>query len=316
MTELLLPALEGTNPLGYLAALGALDAMARGGRQATLRWTDDLVPQALLGGVEDTDDLLDLLDDDRLSWADSLVLGYPESKPLTDAKPDAGVLRDWFERVFASNRSADSDMLCSIVAEGAFDRNKKAKPTHLHFTAGQQQFLDMVRTLASDVTKDMLKEAIDGPWRYDSPLPSMSWDVRGERLYAVRATNPSGEKRLGVPGADWLAFRGLVFYPVSAVGGTLRTTACNTEWKRSAFRWPLWCVPASRVVVWSLVGDRSLVSAQSLRTQRTVQPRDLAARGILRIMESPIRRSDQGGYGSFSGPETLISALTGLQVRC
>ena len=40
MTDTPLPALEGTNPLGYLAALGVLDAVAaRTG--TTLRWTDD-----------------------------------------------------------------------------------------------------------------------------------------------------------------------------------------------------------------------------------------------------------------------------------
>src|SRR5580658_293248 len=246
MAELLLRALDGTNPIGFLAALGALDATARSGRLATLRWTDDLVPQALLGGIEHTDDLLELLNADRLSWATSLVLGYPDKKPLTDAKPDEHALREWFEFAYTAARGVDIDMLCSIVAEGAFDRSSKAKPTHLHFTAGKQQFLEMVRMLAADVNKEMLKEAIEGPWKYKSSLPSLSWDARGERLYAIRATDPAAEKRLGVPGADWLAFRGLLFYPVSSVGGSLRTTACDKDWKHSAFRWPLWSAPASR----------------------------------------------------------------------
>lgn len=308
MTELSLCALEGTNPLGFLAALGALDATARSGRKATLRWTDDIVPQAMLAGVADSDDLLEVLDQDRLSWARSVVLRYPETKPLADAKPDEHLLRGWFENAYQADHAMDADMLCSIVAEGAFDRAQKAKPTHLHFTAGQQQFLEMVRTLATDVNKDMLKEAIYGPWKYKSPLPSLSWDARGERLYAVRATNPSGEKRLGVPGADWLAFRGLIFYPVSSVDGSLRTTACDREWKHSAFRWPLWSAAASRDVVRSLVADRSLVAEQRLGRPRNPQPRDLTARGIIRLLESPIRRNDNGGYGSFGGPETLISA--------
>lgn len=307
MTELRLRALDGTNPLGFLAALGALDATARSGRQATLRWTDDLVPQAMLGGIENSDELLEVLDADRSSWAQSLLLRYPETRPLADAKPDEHMLRGWFESAYAADRAVDADMLCSIVAEGVFDRARKAKPTHLHFTAGQQQFLEMVRALRIDVNKHMLKEAVDGPWEYKSPLPSLSWDARGERLYAVRATNPSGDKRLSVPGAEWLAFRGLIFYPVSSAAGSLRTTACDRDWKRSAFRWPLWSVPASREVVWSLVGDRSLVSEPSLYGRR-IQVGDLASRGISRVMESPIRRSDQGGYGSFGGSETLVSA--------
>lgn len=308
MNEILLPALDGTNPLGFLTSLGMLDAVARAGRQATLHWTDDIVPQAVIRGIEDAGDLLELVDADRISWAKSLVLNYPQQHPLPDAKPSDIVLRAWFESTFEASCGADADMLCAIVAEGAFDLGMKAKPTHLHFTAGQQRFLEMVRTLAAEVNKDMLTEAIFGPWRYKSTLPSLSWDARGERLYAVRATNPSGEKRLGVPGADWLAFRGLVFYPVSAEGGTLRTTACNRAWKSSAFRWPLWSVPASRDVVRSLVGDRDLVSDRSSpKRHRRVRPQDLTARGLLRILESPIRRSDQGGYGSFGGAVTLVS---------
>ena len=44
--ELALPALEGTNPLGFLAALGVLDALAARIDGATLWWTDELVPHA------------------------------------------------------------------------------------------------------------------------------------------------------------------------------------------------------------------------------------------------------------------------------
>lgn len=307
MNELPLPALEGTNPLGFLAALGALDALAATTPEATLRWTDDLVPHALIGGAGDVGQLLDALDKDREEWARSSLLRFPEDEqgPLSDAKPDGERLRQWFEFVSGpAGSAADSDHLCAIVAEEAFDNNNRAKPTHLHFTAGQQQFLDMVRSLASNIDRERLREAVCGPWRYDSPLPSLSWDSRGERVYAVRATNPSKEKRLGVPGADWLAFRGLVFYPVARTDhGTLRTTACDAEWKSSAFRWPLWPVPASRNVVRSLVADRKLVANDA-----QVHARDLTARGISSLRRALIRRSDQGGYGSFGAAEILVSS--------
>jgi hypothetical protein len=306
VNDVLLPALEGTNPLGFLAALGSLDALAATAPDVTLRWTDDLVPHAIIGGTGGLDQLLDALDKDREEWADSSLLRFPEDQePLPDAKPDGKRLRKWFEFVSGpAGRPADADHLCAIVAEDAFDNNKKAKPTHLHFTAGQQQFLNMVRKLASGVDRERLREAVCGPWRYDSPLPSLSWDSRGERVYAVRATNPSKEKRLGVPGADWLAFRGLVFYPVARTGrGALRTTACDAEWKSSAFRWPLWRVPATRNVVRSLVADRTLVSKRAL-----VRAEDLTARGIASLREAPIRRSDQGGYGSFGAAEVLVSS--------
>jgi hypothetical protein len=308
-SEVALEALEGTNPLGFLAALGVLDALARQVGGVTLRWTDELVPHAVVGGIGDLGLVLDALDRDREEWRCSALLGFPPGSPLPDAKPDRPTLRAWFEEVYREpGRRADSDQLCALVAEDALDGNGNAKPTHLHFTAGQQQFLQMIRTLASQVGRERLREAACGPWAYDSPLPSLSWDSRGERVYAVRATNPSGDKRLGVPGADWLAFRGLVFYPVArTASGSLRTTACDGEWKRSAFRWPLWAVPGTRDAVGSLVADRTLVSRDA-----DIRPDDLAARGLLCVLQAPIRRTDQGGYGSFGAPEVLASAPRAL----
>lgn len=306
MTDIPLPALEGTNPLGFLAALGVLDAVSAALPGATLRWTDDLVPHAIIGGPGDLGWLLDALDKDREQWAGSAVLRFPaDGQPLADAKPDGRQLRQWFEHAGDRNRCrAESDLLCALVAEDAFDNNGRAKPTHLHFTAGQQKFLAMVRELAVAVDRGRLHEAICGPWWYDSPLPSLSWDSRGERLYAVRAVNPSNEKRRGVPGADWLAFRGLVFYPVTRTPrGTLRTTACDAAWKTSAFRWPLWILPATRQVIRSLVADPSLVSSPPGAT-----PAELVARGIASVRQASIRRSDQGGYGSFGAADTLVSA--------
>jgi hypothetical protein len=152
-----LQALEGTNPLGFLAALGVLDALARADAAVTLRWDDDVVPYAVLGGVSDLAGVLDMLDADRQGWAGSPALNFPRRAPLRDAKPGARQLREWYEAVAGTGGpDADADLLCAIVAEGAFDRNGNAKPTHLHFTAGQQQFLDMVRTLAASVTREHL----------------------------------------------------------------------------------------------------------------------------------------------------------------
>jgi hypothetical protein len=163
--------------------------------------------------------------------------------------------------------------------------------------------LRMVGELAAGVDRGRLREAAIGPWRYDSALPSLSWDSRGERVYALRGMNPSSEKRLGVPGADWLAFRGLAFYPVARIRGSLRTTACDTAWKSSAFRWPLWRVPVTRNVARSLVADPSLVAKDA-----RLGPHDLEARGIISVRESKIRRTDQGGYGSFAASTSLADA--------
>ncbi len=157
--------------------------------------------------------------------------------------------------------------------------------------------LRMVRQLAADIDTERLTEALFGPWRYDSALPSFGWDNRGERIYAVRATNPSKDKRLGVPGADWLAFLGLSYFPVWNQSGALHTTACSANWKHGTFTWPLWSRPLAPPVIRSLLRDSSVSSATD--DQRRI-------RGITVTLQAPIRRSDQGGYGSFGAAEPVV----------
>jgi hypothetical protein len=111
-------------------------------------------------------------------------------------------LRAWAAEVVETldESRADADLFTALVAEGAVDGRGNTKPTHLHFTAGQQRFLQIARELAAAVDADRLREALFGPWREDSPLPSLSWNSGGERLYALRAIDPAKDKRLGVPG--------------------------------------------------------------------------------------------------------------------
>lgn len=297
--------LAGTNPLGFLAALGLLDVAHRAHLDPRLSWTDDVVPTAVFDGG-DLAAVTDLVLADRDRWVeDSLVLNYPPDAPFPVLKPPLDGLREWIGAVAGSrSHPADLQMLRALVSEGARDGKGVSKPTHLDFTAGQQQFLVAVREIAHAVDRERVEEALIGPWRYDSDTKTMSWDGRGDRVYAVRATNPSNEKRTGVPGADWLAFLGLSFYPVAATTDwQLLTAACDTSWKVSAFRWPLWGVPASYSTTRAVVTDPAIVG---LRLTASIDPGVLRARGIRRVLRAPIRRSDQGGYGSFGGAEALI----------
>ena len=149
----------------------------------------------------------------------------------------------------------------------------------------------MVNALREGVTRDDLDEAIFGPWRYTRALPVLQWDSSQTRDYALRAGDPSKEKKLGVPGADWLAFRGLPFVRVAPVRDRIGTTGCRGGWKTGFFRWPIWTGPLTRSVVSSLLTSPELFEAD---------PRILRARGVRIVFESAIVRTDQGGYGSFS----------------
>lgn len=294
--------LRGRNPRGVFAALGALDVATRAlpDVPVTLAWTDTIEPVAVIAGPRDLDHLVELCEQDRERWATSPLLTWgPVGIPAADLKVPPGSVARWFDECGASDDRSDADLLAALLAEGPVSGKNDAKPTHFHFTAGQQKFLAKVRDLRQASDADALREALAGPWRYASKVTGLGWDAGSERIHAYRAIAPTKEatKPTGVPGADWLAFLGLRFFPVAASGDRLMTTGCNGRWKREVFTWPLWRVPAVAPVVAALVGRGDLAA---------MLVADRHALGVHHILRAPIRRSDQGGYGSFGAPDEAL----------
>jgi hypothetical protein len=174
------------------------------------------------------------------------------------------------------------------------DNNGNTKPTALHFTAGQA-FLTMVEALRTGIDDAALDEALHGPWRTESRLPSLSWDSSVARLHALRASDPSSEKRGSVAAANWLAVHALAFFPVWVQRGELRTPGVAGGWKDSVFTWPLWNAPA----------DARTIAALLRFDARSWNARERSALGVTTACSSGIRRSDQGGYGTFT-PSTVV----------
>lgn len=296
MPSLTLTGLDGTNPLGFLAALGALLGSSDG-RTTSLRWEFQGTWFPVLEGCfADLDALVERLDRDRMECEKdpALALTYSGKR---DLKPRPDVFRRYLEELVSDATSKNRrsvDWAAAFATDVAVDNNGNTKPTALHFTAGQQQFLQMVRELVGKVTTADLREALEGPWTYSKPLPVMGWDSTSTRDYALRASDPSQDKKLGVPGADWLAVRGLAMFPVAPRGARVLTTCCTGGWKDGKFTWPLWTVPLSAPVIRTLL----------CQEVGSMAPAERQARGISIVLTSGIRRSDQGGYGSFQ-PATV-----------
>ena len=316
--KLLLPALDASNPLCFFAALGLLQSLTDSGspdadmRNWQLSWRDVGYWAAVLHGSSDFDDILDRLDQQRRSWESELALQLAYSKEngarvaadaeaaTFDLKPAPAAFSDYLTDVATLCTPTSMRSVRTVAAYGSelVAANKgDLKPTALHFTAGQQTFLGMVRALQQGVRIEDLREALQGPWKNLSSLPSLSWNASAQRIYALRASNPSGEKRGSVPGADWLAYLGLRFFPVTSHGRELKTACVSGGWKDSTLRWPAWTCPLTVNAI------RSLVTARVLRS--STAPSALAPAGISVIYESSILRSDQGGYGSFSPARVL-----------
>lgn len=312
--------LDGSNPLGFLAALGLLRVLDHRARVAAsprprLEWIDDgyWLPVVHDGG--DVESVVHAVIDDKATWKHdpAFTLAYDETGEhlidaldrgaIRDLKPKPAAMREFLDRVAGiseqKNLSGDAwlaarrsmDTAAVYGSELIQDNNGNTKPLALHFSAGQQRFLDAVGKLQEGITEDDVREALLGPWKGTSTLPSMSWDATVARIYALRASDPSAEKRGSVPGADWLAFIALGLLRVTPHGRGLVTTGVRGGWKDSTFTWPLWIAPATASVIGSLVATPHL-------ERLTVGER--RARGIGVIFASAIMRADQGGYGSFA----------------
>jgi len=298
---IVLTGLDGSNPLGFLAALGVLNVLADTGGAPKLAWrSGDWRPTIVDAEVADREALLARLHEDLGTWSDDACLalkyskGEKRAKPAWDLKPPPEKFRSYLKQLVAASdprRRRSVDFAAAFATETAQDNNGNTKPTALHFTAGNQQFLSMVAKLRDLVTRNDFEEALFGPWRYERVLPVLGWDCSAARIYALRADDPSKSKRRGIPGADWLAFRGLSFIRVAPVGKQVETTGCSGSWKTGTFSWPLWGVGLTRDSV------QVLVQMADLSTLPEAHRR---ARGISAVFTSGILRPDDAVYGSLT----------------
>ena len=302
MNGIHLRGLEGTNPLGFLAALGIQVAFANEREQPELWWSDDITPHA----VVDREFPVERIATRALSAFAHLEGSFAVNPRRADGStmPNGNTLKLQSEDIRAyldqASRCDWSRALApALLAEGSLDKQGAAKPTDLYFTAGNQQFLGAARKILDGVAREDLEMALEGPWRYESDLPSLGWDVTDDRVYALRANNPAPEKKRTNPGPEALALFGLSLHPVFAGRGRTDTQGCRGSWQNGYYSWPLWRRPASPRAVKSILTHAGGQPAASGRHPW------YRAWGVSTVLQSPIRRSDQGGYGTFGPPEIV-----------
>ncbi len=305
-SEVVLTGLDATNPLCFLASLGVLQIITEQSTAAAeprLCFREQGYWLPVVSGVEDLEAVISMVEKDLATWNDdpALSLRYQKEggKTAHDLKPLPSRFRKYLQQLVESDDPRKDRALQFAGAFGTetvVDNKGNIKPTAFHFTAGQQEFLAMIDTLAENLTMNDVLEALRGPWTYSSSLPVLQWDSSAARSYALRASDPSKDKKQGVPGADWLAFRGLPTLPVAPTKNLVTTTGVSGGWKTGHFTWSLWTVPLE------LETARSVVS---YRQPDSLSPAERQSRGVGAILRSRIHRTDQGGYGSFAPAQLL-----------
>lgn len=298
-----LAGLEGTNPLGFFAALGVQVAFAEDAEQPRLWWSDDVTPHAIVDRAFTPGRIATRALEVFAEWRQSTAMN--PTRPDGSQMPKADELKlsgdDLRHYVGQHHRCRAADAFAAAaVAEGSLDNKGAAKPTDLYFMAGNMKFLKIVRDILDQVSYEDVVEAIKGPWTYGSKLPTMMWDIRDDRVYAFRADDPSKDKKLTNPGAEALAILAMAWHPVFAGRDRTCTPGCRGTWSNGLYSWPLWVDPASSKVV------RTFISHASIKDEDDLKRRSKWFRSwsISHVLESPIRRPSPACYGTF-GPPTV-----------
>ncbi len=277
--ELPFDALDGANPLAFLAALGTLRLLARAEPTAAFRlsWKQRLGAWRPVLHFERALTPATVVD---LLYANGLNLDQLFTTELLTATPDAGETNKEGEthrqdklqftvsafRAFclAARRKADCplhEFAAAWAGETApkVDKGNKvsfARKTRFDFTAGKQAFIKMLRDLREAITPEDIRRTLFEGWRYSARATSMRWDPQDEkRQYAVQAVDPTNGTRnppLADAGANFLAVEAIPLFPLVPDRKANQPGFVYAE-KDNSFRWSLWYAPLSLDSIRSLL---------------------------------------------------------------
>ncbi len=247
--KLPLNALDGANPLAFLAALGTLRVLTRAFPEQDL----------------------------RMNWEQRMGAWRPSIWSITPLQPDVVVaalhangldLDTMFSRELLKNSkdlrfdSARYREFCRLSTErtGPDVRHEYASTwaseiedpknpavvykTAFHFTAGNQKFCAMIENLRKSCRESDLKQSLFTGWKYTSAAPSMRWDPYDEkRQYALQAVDPTDNSRnapLSDAGANFLAVEALPLFPIAPDKPWPEQPGFHRNKGQRDWSWPIW----------------------------------------------------------------------------
>ena len=286
---LVLTGLDGSNPLGFLAAVGVLRVLSDSNNDARMAWDatqDGWRP--LLAGCGDREEHLCLALQASLREASTSIfdIGKVNEGNRTSSKfPFAAdrfvdILQAAVLRARAENRR-EVDLFAAFGTELHPDKNGAFQSTSFKMVrsgdTNGQGMLFYAKALRESLDQRMLERSLFCAWDYGDPRDyRLRWDPIEDQRYALRWDDPSPQRASG-PGtmvaANCLAVEALGCFPVMPIATQAQTTGFLGMHARTKFVWPIWTVPLA------LETTRSLLSLPDI--YRTPLNRSaLAKRGI------------------------------------
>lgn len=282
----LLPGLDGSNPLGFLAAMGVLRlAQEFGDGPVSMKWTPwagTWVPAICAGSEQalDQNALLDALCDHLANDIAAHPAQLLERLATDDGMARRQVFCDHLDHT-AGNARTLADWLAAFASDLApVDAINQLQTTRRDYYYGN------LTSIIEGTDVNHLRRSLFSPWDYSDPLDNQSLhlDPSEDRRHALQWNKPAGDpdrkKAGGMLGANRLAIEAIPLFTSLPEDGTLRTVgftgnrSSNTRWT-----WPLWSAKLTLPVVWSLLLSPEL-------QDDVMKPRDVAMlreRGVVAV---------------------------------
>ncbi len=284
--------IEGSNPLGFLAAVGAsrLFDLMWPDCALRLRWIREGGWRPEVSGLpmQDEVELCRALHE-QAPWAPLEVFGeLGNNLTVPRALFESVVRRVGLDSTAEDRRAPD---FAAAFGSDVLDNKDKGRIeyTDLCFItgSGHQDFLGTAKGLAASSGPEHLREALFGPWKHADKGLSMRWDPDDAKEYALRWRDPSIGGVSSVWGANRLAFEALPLFTTVPTETGLRTTGFRRQNRAHEFTWPIWTEWASVDTV------RSLLSLRELG-EDTPDRQQLMGRGVEAIFRVQRVRIGQG----------------------
>ncbi len=305
--SLLLVGLDGSNPLAFLAALGALRSLSliRPDRVARMSWQS-------LGGWRPALHVKPSSSQQELAGELDAFLRSRSDHPAFSLGADLSVSPEQFRNyaeqaachAYDTRDRSWADFAAAFGCEATKTDSGTIQDSALRTMsgAGHQHFLGFMVNIVKRTNLEHLEKTLFHPWRYDDPLDTQNlrWDPSDDVRRALRWRDPSGDpqrrKRGGMLGANRLAIEGLPLIPSIPVGKLLRTTGFTGRGSAdTCWSWPIWSGQLSLDVVRTLLALPEVHNAPG--SER------LHAMGIVQIFRS--RRLTVGKFRCFTPGEPV-----------
>ena len=298
--EIELSGLDGSNLLGFLAALGTHRILSTREPGIRLSWRDSGIwtPVIHSAEYESAEQLIEALVP-LVYGEQTAAQAWSIGKNLTlKCVEYREVLLRAVQNSYSGAR-LETDYLCSFGSEAVVSGPKKDQMSDTEFRtmsgAGHQHFLAFMIELAANTEPDHLSRALFQPWDYSDDRPSMRWDPADYRPHALRADDPSSDPIRTMRGANRLAVEALPLFPTAPAGRKLATVGFQDREGETEIAWPIWEEPLDLGSVGSLL---------NLAELQATDPNGLQARGIRQVYRA--KRFTEGKYRNFSPAIELI----------